>query len=77
LAVGLLVQMPLAGLEPDTISYGAAISACKEAALRRLAFRLLAQSSRCGLEPTSTSCSAAINTCVKAGDPDADAQRPG
>merc|ERR1712211_63662 len=58
-------EMHKQSLEPNTITYSAAISACEKGQLPERALELLADMHKQSLEPNSITYSAAISACEK------------
>ena len=67
-AIELLDEMTERGIEPDVISYSAAISACEKGGEWQRALELLDAIRRRGLAPNVISYSAAISACEKGGE---------
>jgi pentatricopeptide repeat domain-containing protein 1 len=65
--LGLLDAMQQAGLQPNLISYSAAISACAKGGSWARALSLLAEMRTAGHEPNVISYSAAMSACDKGG----------
>jgi len=66
-ALGLLVGMQKADLEPNVISYNAAISACEKGEQWQEALGLLAKMQEADLVPHASIYSVAISACEKRG----------
>ena len=64
-ALSLLRETRQRGLQPDIISYSAAISACEKGGQWERALELLDEMKTWGLRPNVISCSAAITACEK------------
>ena len=64
-ALELLAEMQAQGLEPNVITYNAAISACEKGSQWQQALELLAEMQAQGLEPNVISYSAAMSACEK------------
>jgi len=64
-AVGLLAEVKQQGLEPDVITYNAAISACEKGSRTDTALDLLAEMKQRGVEPNVITYSAVISACEK------------
>ena len=69
MAVELLAEIQQRGLEPNAITYGAAISAYEEARQPDKELELLAGIQQGGLEPDVITYSAAISACEKTKQP--------
>ena len=64
-ALALLREMRYCGVEPNVISYSAAMSACEKSAQWERAIALLREMRYDGIEPNVISYSAAISACAK------------
>ena len=61
----LLHEMARKGIQPDTVVFNAAISACEKGQQWHTALRLMAQMRQMGLQPTAVTYGAAISACEK------------
>merc|ERR1719468_924677 len=68
MALDLFAAMGQAVVEPDTITYSAAISACEKNAEWRMALDLFAAMGRALVEPNAITYNAAISACEKAAE---------
>ena len=57
--------METLGVEPDVITYSAAISACEKGRQSEMALELLERMKRAGIPPTVITYNAAISACEK------------